>query len=164
MPDIAAYARLLNCLHDFYAPFEELLDGYMPVLLPDYAQRKKAAWLVQDITVLGISPVKDARSPMPEIHQSADAWGSYFMVESLVLKGAEIKKTIQSDCPAIPETAFTFFAGYQQQNDAMWHTFLTHFNDALETEAKQIASVKAGDDCSTQFRRNIQLHYSNHRC
>ena len=166
MPDIAAYARLLNCLHDFYAPFEELLDSHMPALLPDYAQRKKAAWLVKDLATLGITPVKvkEARPDMPAIQQPADAWGSFYMIEGLALGSSDIKKMIQFDCPAIPETAFTFFSGYQQQNEAMWYTFLTHFNEALTTEEERIASVKAADDCSMQFRINIQLHYSNHRC
>ena len=164
IPDIAAYARLLNCLHDFYAPFEELMNSHMPALLPDYAQRKKAAWLVQDLTILGIRPVKEARPDMPAIQQPADAWGSFYMIESLTLEGAEMKEMIQSACPAIPETAFTFFSGYQQQTEAMWHTFITHFNEAMTTEEDRIASVNVADDCSKQFRINIQLHYSNHRC
>ena len=164
IPDIAAYARLLNCLHDFYAPFEELLDSHMSALLPDYTQRKKAAWLAQDLTALGIPPVKEARPDMPAIQQTADAWGSFYMVESLTLGGAAMKEMIQASCQAIPETAFTFFSGYQQQTEAMWYTFLAYFNEALTTENAQSASIKAADDCSRQFRFNIQLHYSNHRC
>jgi heme oxygenase len=74
-----------------------------------------------------------------------------------------IKKMIQSQCSDIPETAFTFFAGYQQQNGSMWRIFLTFFNNALEIEEQQTAAAKAANDCCIQFLRNFQLHYSNHK-
>ena len=161
--NVAEYARLLNCLHDFYAPFEELLNVYMPALLFDYAQRRKAVWLVSDLMALGMPVVREDRPTMPVIQQPADAWGCFYVLEALQLGGAMSKKIIQSKGFDIPETALSFFAGYQQQNDFMWRTFLTRFNEDLETEVHQMAAAAAANNCYTLFQRNFQFHYSNMR-
>ena len=153
------YAMLLYCLYGYYAALEPIFNQYMPALLPDYAQRRKAARLVNDITALGFPAPEQRAIEIPAVQQPIEALGCYYVLEGSVLGGAFIKKMMQKQYPVLPDEAFSFFSGYDQQNGAMWKSFLAQFNSLVETEAQKAIAVQAADSCFTLFGKHIVRYY-----
>jgi heme oxygenase (biliverdin-IX-beta and delta-forming) len=154
------YIHLLSCMYAFYAPLEAGFETLVAPVLPDYAERRKADRLLQDIQTLGGVAPQQLATTLPVMQQWEEALGCFYVLEGSILGGAVIKKIIQGQCDAIPAEAFAFFSGYGQQNGSMWKQFLAQFNELVTTEQQKAAAVQAANDCFTQFEKSIKGYYS----
>jgi heme oxygenase len=82
------------------------------------------------------------------------------VLEGSTLGGAVIKKMISGRCPAIPETAFTFFSGYGEHNRDMWLLFLNSFNTAITTDTDTRLAIDAANACFTGLEEWINTFYA----
>lgn len=154
------YAALLTCMHKFYKPMEQHFDQLVAPLLTDYNSRRKADRLEQDLTALGKSIPQQQWHSLPVMQSPTQALACSYVLEGSTLGGAVIKKIIQSQCPAIPATAFSFFGGYGEANKTMWMQFVDQFNKHITTPEQVQEAVVAANDCFVQLGENIVEHYS----
>jgi heme oxygenase len=154
------YSKLLGCLYAFYAPVELLFESWVKPVLDDYEERRKSNRLLQDLQAVGVSTPPTWYTHLPAIENLSAALGCFYVLEGSVLGGAIIKKIIQEQCPQLPENAFGFFSGYDQQNGMQWRKFLEQFDSLLEDAAKQSAAITAATDCFKKFEANINDYYA----
>lgn len=153
------YGKLLSCLYAFNAPVEQLLEPWVKPVLADYDERRKSNRLLHDLQTLGITAPPPYQR-LPAIANLAAALGCFYVLEGSVLGGVIIKKIIQEQCPKLPNNAFGFFSGYDQQNGMQWRKFLEQFDLLLNDAAKQSAAITAANDCFKQFEANINDFYT----
>lgn len=154
------YFSLLICLYRFYEPLESCFDLQVAPLLSDYAKRRKAGRLLQDIKSLGYKVPTQRWENLPIVQQPEQALACFYVMEGSILGGAVIKKIIQSQCNDIPPEAFSFFAGYEQENKTMWQQFLDQFNMQITTDEQLQIAIAAANDCFEQFEKNIVGFYA----
>jgi len=153
------YGNLLGCLYAFYAPVEQLFEPWVRPVLADYDERRKSNRLLTDLQTMGIAtPPPYLR--LPAVENLSAALGCFYVLEGSVLGGVIIKKIIRGKCPRLPENAFGFFSGYDQQNGIQWLKFLEQFDLLLTDTNKQSAAITAANDCFKQFEANINDFYS----
>jgi len=156
---VREYSKLLSCLYAYNAPVEQLLEPWVKPVLEDYEERRKSNRLLHDLQVLGIK-APPAYKRLPAIENLSAALGCFYVLEGSVLGGVIIKKIIREQCPKLPENAFGFFSGYDQQNGMQWQKFLAQFDLLLNDAAKQSAAITAANDCFKQFEANINDFYA----
>ncbi|OQP46839.1 hypothetical protein A4H97_04770 [Niastella yeongjuensis] len=154
------YGKLLSCLYAFYAPVEQLFEPWVKPVLADYDERRKSNRLLQDLQIVGVTTPPTWYRRLPAINNLFAALGCFYVLEGSVLGGVIIKKIIQEQCKQLPENAFDFFSGYDQQNGMQWKKFLEQFDSLLDDTAKQSAAITAANDCFKQFEANINDYYA----
>ncbi|WP_165761300.1 biliverdin-producing heme oxygenase [Niastella koreensis] len=153
------YGRLLSCLYAFNAPVEQLLEPWVKPVLADYDERRKSNRLLHDLHTLGLT-TPPAYKRLPVIKDLFAALGCFYVLEGSVLGGVIIKKIIREQCPKLPDNAFGFFSGYDQQNGLQWQKFLAQFDSLLNDADKKSAAITAANDCFKQFEANINDFYA----
>lgn len=131
------YVRLLWLLHRFYWPVEERLAAFasdIPGL--DFAARRKARWLAEDLRVLDPEPsLRDGRrSPhhLPNVESLAAALGCMYVLEGATLGGAIISRLLEKRLGVSPERGGRFFASYGDQRSRRWREFGQVVDDFVE--------------------------------
>jgi len=128
--------------------------------IPDTQQRRKADRILADLQALGFPAPRHMVQQLPVIQHTAEALACQYVLEGSTLGGAVIKKMISGQCPAIPETAFSFFSGYGEHNKEMWQQFLTSFNTAVTTDADTRLATAAANACFTALGAWIHTFYT----
>lgn len=153
------YGKLLSCLYAFNAPVEQLLEPWVKPVLADYDERRKVNRLLHDLQALGVT-APPAYKRLPAVKDLSAALGCFYVLEGSVLGGVIIKKIIREQCPKLPDNAFGFFSGYDQQNGLQWQKFLEQFDSLLNDAVKQSAAITAANECFKQFEANINDFYA----
>jgi heme oxygenase len=128
MPRLADPQRRRQLLARFlgiYEPFEAALNPHLADL-PDFSfeQRRKTAWLRQDLLALGLAHGEIAdlpRAAPPVIDSTAEAFGIAYVLEGATLGGHVIRK--QADRIGLDATGFRFYDSYGADTPAMWRRF-----------------------------------------
>ena len=122
-----AYAQLLRAFYGFYHPLEtRIATQISAAVLPDAAERRKAAWLLEDLALLGDgAPAQGA--VLPAIDCEGAAWGALYVLEGSTLGGRLICRMLEKQ---LPGAGLRFFAGYGSQTGHYWTTFLAAFERA----------------------------------
>jgi len=154
------YGKLLGCLYAFYAPVEQLFEPWVKPVLADYDERRKSNRLLHDLETVGVTAPPNWYTHLPAIENLSAALGCFYVLERSVLGGVIIKKIIQEQCSRLPQNAFGFFSGYDQQNGLQWLKFLEQFDLLLNDAAKQSAAITTARDCFKQFEANINDYYA----
>ncbi len=119
------YAVLLQGFRSLYAPLERAL-GAAPTtvgVVPDFAERRKTAWLDDDLAVLGACPGPDRH--VPTLESAEDVAGTCYVLEGATLGGALVVREVATCLPT------RFFTSYGGRRGAMWSAFRGHL-DALD--------------------------------
>ena len=156
---IADYAALLYCLYGYFAPLEERIAPYLDGLVPDHAQRRKAARLLEDLQTLNYPPPQQLAQELPSPASPAEALACFYVMEGSTLGGAIIKKLVHGQCGAIPEAAFSFFSGYGEHNMAMWQSFTAIFNTTVTTAGDTHLAIAAAKTCFVYLENWINAFY-----
>lgn len=154
------YASLLYCMYGYFAPVEARIEALAGTLIPDSQQRRKASWLEKDLQALGFAAPQHMAVKLPVLHNAAEALACQYVLEGSTLGGAVISNMISGQCPALPETAFSFFSGYGAHNRDMWRLFLDSFNAALTTPADTRLAIAAANACFTGLEEWIDTFYT----
>lgn len=100
--------------------------------LPDLPQRRKAAFILQDLT-----SVKEPADSLPQaadfplLASEAAALGALYVLEGSTLGGRAITKMILKNLPCLTLANLQFFNGYGENTGLMW----TRFQQSLNTFA-----------------------------
>ncbi len=119
------YAPLLQAFRSLYAPLERALDRspHTLAVVPDFAERRKTAWLDDDLAVLGACPGPDRH--VPTLESAEDVAGTCYVLEGATLGGALVVREVATCLPT------RFFTSYGGRRGAMWSAFRGHL-DALD--------------------------------
>jgi len=132
------YAPVLQAFRSLYAPLERALDRSPLTLdvVPDFAERRKTAWLDADLAALG-APVP-ADLDVPPLSTVEDVAGACYVLEGATLGGAIVAREL-------PDLPHRFFASYGSSRGAMWASFRGHLralDDHGIDRAQAVASAQ----------------------
>lgn len=154
------YASLLYCMYGYFAPMEARIEALSITPVPDAAKRRKASRILKDLAALGCPAPQHTATKLPVLHNTVEALACLYVLEGSTLGGAVIKKMISGQCPAIPETAFSFFSGYGEHNRDMWLLFLHSLNTAITTDTDTRWAIDAANACFTGLEEWINTFYA----
>jgi heme oxygenase len=132
----ADYATILKTFYGYFSPVEGMIQQHItPAQLPDIAERRKAAAILQDIGATGDSDVDiPVCRHLPEIKNSTQAFGALYVLEGSTLGGKMIAKMLlKKEALLLSKGALTFFSGYKEETGKKWKAFLDVFNQQENT-------------------------------
>lgn len=152
------YVRLLKTFYGFFHPLEALIGQYLSSgQLPDLKQRRKAAFLLEDIAALGYPADHLSLSThLPTITNEAQAWGALYVLEGSTLGGRGITRMMRKQCPQLRLQHLSFFNGYGEATGPMWVLFQEALNILECTESCREQTVAAANDTFLNFKRWIE--------
>lgn len=119
-----SYAALLQAFRSLHAPLERALaaSGASARAVPDLADRRKTAWLDEDLAALR-APVPPDRE-VPALLCAEAVAGTCYVLEGATLGGAVVVRHLeQAGGPPLPSR---FFTSYGPRRGAMWSAFRAH--------------------------------------
>ena len=124
------YAPLLQAFRSLYGPLEQAIEAAPATgaVVPDFAERRKTAWLDDDLAALGARPAEDR--DVPRLASAEDVAGTCYVLEGATLGGAHVVRSLDTGLPT------RFFTSYGARRGAMWSAFRRHL-DALDVDASR---------------------------
>ena len=115
------YGQVLAGLRSAYAPLEAAVSASPAAAsaVPDWADRRKTAWLDADLAGLRVAPGPAA--DVPELDAVEDVLGAVYVMEGATLGGALLVAQLQQVFADPPP--HRFFSSYGERRGAMWHGF-----------------------------------------
>lgn len=154
------YALLLGCMYGYFEPVEKQLDSYLPNVVEDYNQRRKAGRLLDDIRSLNQPDPKQFADQLPSVTNTTEAMACFYVLEGSILGGAVIKKIIGGQAGSIPAESFSFFSGYHDKTMEVWRAFLQQFNAHIQSQEQLQQAIDAANVCFEKLRDWINAYYS----
>ena len=151
------YSRLLRLMYGYYDALERHIQPHVetnPDL--DFFNRRKAAWLIHDMEMLGDASDLQRCQHLPSINNATAAIGAMYVLEGSTLGGQHIATMIQKKL-VLSDDALTFFHSYKGDTPAMWERFkqvLTHPFDSRQ----QQDIIQAAHDTFVTFMNWINKH------
>ncbi len=145
----ADYADLLKHFYAYFSKVEQAIAPFISAeVLPDYASRRNASYLKEDIEALG--GTMDALPPVqaPVIRNTASALGALYVMEGSIMGGRIIVQMLEKS--GITE-GVSFFSGYGEATGQMWQRFTEVLNHHASTEEDQALTIAAANATFTQF-------------
>jgi heme oxygenase (biliverdin-IX-beta and delta-forming) len=132
------YSALLSALYGIYPRLENAIDNTpgMRNVLPDLNQRRKAAWLAQDLRFLGESPERvPPCDSLPHVGSTSRALGSMYVMEGATLGGQLLCREASRKLGLEDGDGVQFFSSYGQAVGPMWKEFGRAANSNLGGKA-----------------------------
>lgn len=154
----ADYARLLKTFYGYFAPVEKRIEQYITSLqMPDIRQRRKASFLLDDLTCLGVSTDQLPLSNfLPQIESEAEAWGALYVLEGSTLGGRGITKMLLKQCPELTLHEIKFFNGYGDETGPMWVRFQKALNGLAYQTGDMAAANRSANATFLNFKQWIE--------
>ena len=145
----AEYTHLLRRLYGFYAPLETRLaawDAETVAINPQ--QRRKTAWLAQDLQALSPDALTSALprcNSLPAVDGVAAALGCWYVLEGATLGGQIICRHLRQQLGLGAETGLRFYTGYGHHTGMQWRTFQAAADDIMvgHSDAEAIRSARS---------------------
>ena len=130
------YAAILQSFHGYYLPVEQAIQQHIsPAILPDIEKRRNAMMVVNDLRFLGMKADQNFCNELPQISNSAQAFGALYVLEGSTLGGKMIAKMLaKNKAVCIPTGALKFFNGYKEETGKMWTAFLKVLNQQTDVD------------------------------
>jgi len=163
MKDDKGYFLLLNVFYNYFNALEAKIGTFISAdILPDIAERRKAAHLAADIKALGFGIIAYTNIETPEISSPLEALAALYVMEGSTLGGSVIVKMLQQKGI---DKGISFFSGYGHQTFQKWQVFLEVLNAFPETDTDTesvIKTVKDTFDCfyGLLLQKTIELNLS----
>ena len=146
-----AYAALLQDFRSLYAPLERALAATPATgeVVPDWSDRRKTAWLDEDLAALGAAPVPDR--DVPHLRTVEDVAGACYVLEGATLGGALVVRGLAAGTDRPPP--HRFFASYGDRRGAMWSRFRGHLRELDARGVDRDRTVEAARDVFRCFEQ-----------
>ncbi|WP_069658105.1 biliverdin-producing heme oxygenase [Arcticibacter eurypsychrophilus] len=145
--DRESLSQLLVLFYSFFGGLEININKHIDyTFLPDYADRRKTAALVNDLNQLETAlPSLASNDDLPEINNHLQALGALYVIEGSTLGGKFISKMVrqQIDLPIV--TGLSFFDGYGSNTDSMWQLFKQFMDQPLKANEEAMVIQSAND-------------------
>lgn len=153
------YTALIALFYGFFGGMEKQINKEIDTTqLQDYAERRKATALANDLDQLGaVKPTLASDKEIPQISNHLQALGAFYVMEGSTLGGKIISKMIRQQIGEPDMEGLSFFNGYGEKTDAMWQTFKDVIDQPL-LPAEQEVVVKAADETFFQFSQWFDRH------
>ncbi|HYO21904.1 MAG TPA: biliverdin-producing heme oxygenase [Flavisolibacter sp.] len=124
------YAAILQMFYGFFHPVEEAIQAYISAaILPDIAKRRTALLVVDNLAYLEKSINLLQCKALPQITDTAQAFGAMYVLEGATLGGRMISKMLaKNPALSLPPVALNFFSGYKEETGSMWTAFIEVLN------------------------------------
>lgn len=124
------YAAILQMFYGFFHPVEEAIQAYISAaIIPDIAKRRTALLVVDDLAYLEKSINLLQCKALPQITDTAQAFGAMYVLEGSTLGGRMISKMLaKNPALSLPPVALNFFGGYKEETGSMWTAFIEVLN------------------------------------
>jgi heme oxygenase len=143
------YAGFLKC---FYAYFSEIEKAIAPFItsdiLPDYADRRHASFLKNDIEALGGTTDHLPAVTIPAITNTLQALGALYVMEGSIMGGSII---VQMLAKGGITKGVSFFSGYGEATPAMWGKFISVLNAQAATATEEAAAITTANETFNHF-------------
>jgi heme oxygenase (biliverdin-IX-beta and delta-forming) len=155
------YLQLLALFYGYLKPLQNAVDEYLnDELVSNYSSRRKPERLLDDVNVLADNSFNILYcKSIPEIRNSAAAFGAYYVMEGSVLGGPMISKKISENLHLENGKALTFFAGYGKENYCMWSSFLSSLEQNLINQSQMDLLIESARETFTSFKNWIINYY-----
>lgn len=143
------YAEFLKCFYAYFSEVEKAIAPYITAaILPDYAERRHAVYLKNDIEALGFSTDRLPAVTIPVITNTLQALGALYVMEGSIMGGSII---VQMLAKSGITNGVSFFSGYGDATRTMWEKFVTVMNAQATTIAAEAIAIAAADETFTRF-------------
>jgi heme oxygenase len=151
----ADYIDLLQLFYSYFGGLELQIDQYInEIEMPDYQQRRKSAYLANDIISLGGTPVPLAKGEaLPAIQNNLQAYGALYVIEGSTLGGKIISKMMAQQLQITDGRGLTFFSGYGNNTETMWDTFKQQLDGQTQTTQQEAEVIDAANQTFAQFKK-----------
>lgn len=148
------YGWLLTLMYGYYAALEKDLERFSEVL-PDYRDRRKSDYILQDLNTLqysteGLPVCRD----IPTISSLPAALGAMYVLEGSTLGGKVISKLLKKRLPSL-EGSTNFFEGYGEKTGDMWQKFRAHLVATVQ-EQNFNETQRAAHETFSKFKNWIE--------
>ncbi|UYQ95100.1 biliverdin-producing heme oxygenase [Chitinophaga horti] len=145
----ADYATLLKHFYAYFSHLETAIEPYITAdLLPDYKDRRHAAYIKNDMEALGFDTNELPHTTVPEITNAAQAMGALYVMEGSIMGGSIIVQMLAKG--GITE-GVSFFSGYGEATGQMWGTFIGVLNSVAPDAAAEAQAIQAANDTFSHF-------------
>lgn len=124
------YRSVLQAFYGFYAPLETAMAAGAAgtALATDVTARRKAHWLEQDLSALGINQTGLASLPrcaaLPPMRNEAELLGTLYVVEGATLGGRIVLQALRENLGDRAIACSRFFRSYEQDVIPQWERIL----------------------------------------
>jgi heme oxygenase (biliverdin-IX-beta and delta-forming) len=140
--ELDAYKNVLARFYGFWIGWQPQIAGLLQndaLLTP----RRRLHLLEADLTALGVSRNEMAalpKCPLTELHDSAEALGSLYVLEGSTLGGKLIRGNVQRCLGISALGSCTYFNGFGAETDRMWRSFLLGLEAAPAADTPKIGN------------------------
>lgn len=123
----AEYRRVLEAFLGFHAPIEERLGALDWASIGfDFAPRRRAHLLREDLAALGVGDQVPICEAIPEVRRPVEGLGCLYVLEGSTLGGQVIRRHLAAQLDISPSTGGAFFNGHGAATGAFWRAFVDH--------------------------------------
>lgn len=152
------YIRLLSGFYGFIEPLEKEIAPFLNAdFLPDFENRRKSNWLLEDMQVLGGEFCGELCRSLPEIANLKGAAGAMYVLEGSTLGGQIIKKMLQKQLEFPNGDGLHYFNSYGDETKAHWETFTNALNAMDLPTNEQDAVIEAANETFEAFGTYLNL-------
>ena len=149
------YVEVLKLFYGYFKPVEECIDKYLSdEIIPHFSTRRKSAAILNDIQSLQPGSTVKICTDVPVINSKEEAIGAMYVLEGSTLGGKIISEMIRKRLN-IEEGSLSFFSGYKERSDEMWHLFINAMNDKVSDTHSDIV-VETAKNTFIKFKHWIQ--------
>lgn len=150
------YARILKLFYGFFSPVEQIITLHIQQEhLPDIAERRKSQLIITDLESFDSSADLKCCTNLPEITNTASAFGAMYVLEGSTLGGSVISAMLRNRA-GIPENQLNFFNAYSDQTNEMWTDFLSHLNRFADEHDNHDEIIDGATDTFLKFKNWAQ--------
>lgn len=141
------YNGLLKKFYGYFKPVERLIEHSIDAsVLPDMSQRRKAEWLLADLT-FSKAHIEDLplATDLPQLKHAQQALGAMYVLEGATLGGRGITQLLlKNKTLRLQPAQVSFFNGYGDATGRMWTSFLetlNRFSDNRDAVRQMVAAA-----------------------
>lgn len=156
-----SYVDFLKTFYGYIAAIEQKLSPVVENkgIIEDYPERRKARYLLEDITALApASHFPSLASDIPEIQSADQALGVMYVLEGSTLGGKHISHMISARLKFESDKGLSYFNGYKENTYIMWDRFKDTLNTHTDNESAEIAVIEAANQTFIKFKNWINEH------
>lgn len=145
----ADYADLLLHFYAYFSHLEQEIKPYINTqVLPDYGERRNAAYLKSDIEELGFTIDHLPSTTVPQLSNTMEALAALYVMEGSIMGGSII---VQMLAKGGITKGVSFFSGYGAETGQMWGKFIAVLNAEAKTPADEDLAIKTANATFTHF-------------
>jgi heme oxygenase len=149
------YVKLLQLFYTYFGGLETLIDQHIDQdELQDYAERRKAQALANDIEALGGKPMAKASDDnLPQIQNALQAYAAMYVIEGSTLGGKIISKMMAQQLALSNGEGLSFFNGYGNDTETKWESFKNTLNKVTKSSEEDKLVIDSANETFDKFKQ-----------